>query len=374
MKKKAIVAGAGIAGLALARALYFKGYHVTVIEKNERAVGASIRNFGMVWPIGQPAGELYENALRTKTIWKEVAESSRLWYHESGSLHTAYYEDEWQVLQELYELFIREGRPVQLLHKDAITARFTSVNPNHLIGGLYSETELIVDPRAAIPAVASYFQEQLGIQFIWGKAVTQVETGKVYSGNELFEADIIFICSGADFECLYPELFQQTSITKCKLQMMRFKSDDENFSIGTSLCGGLSLIHYNSFKAAPSLAKLRNRYEAELPDYIAHGIHVMVSQNNLGELTVGDSHEYGLTFDPFDAVSVYELIQKYLSRFAVTSNWKLIQTWNGIYPKMLNGQTQLFLQADKDVYIFNGLGGTGMTMSFGLAEKCIAGL
>ena len=34
----------------------------------------------------------------------------------------------------------------------------------------------------------------------------------------------------------------------------------------------------------------------------------MVSQNGKGELTVGDSHEYGLTFSPFDEAYINDLI------------------------------------------------------------------
>ena len=198
-----------------------------------------------------------------------------------------------------------------------------------------------------------------------------VEKNKVTIGDESIKADIICICSGADFETLYPQKFAALQLTKCKLQMMRFINNDDKLRIGTSLCGGLSLIHYESFKVAPSLPLLKERYQNELGDYLRLGIHVMVSQNGKGELTVGDSHEYGLTFSPFDETYINALITKYPKTFAITGNWKLLQTWHGIYPKMTNGKTDVFLQAEEGVYIINGLGGAGMTLSFGFAEVVI---
>src|SRR5882724_7405761 len=105
----AIVIGTGIAGLATARALAVRGYMVKVIERNERAIGASIRNFGMIWPIGQPGGELYERAMLSRRIWKEVCDDAGIWYDEVGSLHLAYHADEWNVLQELNEIYQYRG-------------------------------------------------------------------------------------------------------------------------------------------------------------------------------------------------------------------------------------------------------------------------
>src|SRR5665213_3339775 len=98
--KSAIVIGAGIVGLATARALVVRGYKVTVFERNERAVGASIRNFGMIWPIGQASGPMFDRAMLSRAIWKEICTEAKIWYNETGSLHLAYHEDELQVISE----------------------------------------------------------------------------------------------------------------------------------------------------------------------------------------------------------------------------------------------------------------------------------
>src|SRR5580700_8819210 len=88
------VVGAGIVGLAHAYLAARSGRTVVVFERNPAALGASVRNFGMVWPIGQPAGRLHEMALRSREIWLEVLQQAKLPCLPTGSLHATYREDE----------------------------------------------------------------------------------------------------------------------------------------------------------------------------------------------------------------------------------------------------------------------------------------
>jgi FAD dependent oxidoreductase TIGR03364 len=371
LQQKAIVVGAGIVGLATARALAIKGYKVTVIDKTQEAIGASIRNFGMLWPVGQPDGALYERAKRTKQIWMECLDGMKQSYNPCGSIHLAYFDDEWAVLEEMHEKFIANQRPVHLFTPAQIAERFSGINQRKLIGGLYSDDEVIIDPRSAIKGLPAYLTATYGVEFIWGTAITGVTKHKANSFDKTFEADIICVCSGADFETLFPSVFAAQPITKSRLQMMRFKHEKSDYKIGTSVCGGLSLLHYKSFAVASSLKALHTRIHQDMSEYVKHGIHVMVSQNAQGELTVGDTHEYGLDFDPFDNHYQNQLVLDYLKQLMHIDDWQITQTWNGIYPVMKNGATDLFITIEPGVYILNGIGGHGMTMSFGFAEEMI---
>ncbi|PWJ60566.1 FAD dependent oxidoreductase TIGR03364 [Dyadobacter jejuensis] len=372
MKPSAIVVGAGIVGLATTRALCEAGYQVTVFDRSSKAVGASVRNFGMVWPIGQPEGKLYDRALRAQQIWKQVLKEGDIWHHQAGSLHMAYHTDELEVMEQ----FVAESspqRPLKILTPAETLAQSQAVNPQGLLGALYSADEMIVDPREAIASIPGYLTEKYGVQFHWDRAVTEIAHPHVSAGGERFSADVIYVCGGADFETLYPDLFREASITKCKLQMLRLESQPNDWKIGPSLCGGLSLIHYDGFKVAPGLTALKERYAEQYPEYLKWGIHVMASQNGLGEITVGDSHEYGLTFDPFDREFVNKMILDYLATFAQFKSPKIAQTWHGIYSKMKDGATEVVLHPEPGVTIVNGLGGAGMTLSFGLCEEVVQG-
>lgn len=365
-----IVVGAGIVGMAHALAAAKRGYKVTVFERNPYAVGASIRNFGMIWPIGQPQGKLRQRALKSREIWTEVAPKAGFHLNQCGSLHLAYREDELAVLQEFVESE-RDNSNVALLSSDEVTAKSPAVIEDGLLSGLWSTTEMIVDPREAIKKLPALLNKEYGIEFHFGTVVTNIEYPNAIAGGEKWTAkEHIFVCSGADFETLYPNVYRESNITKVKLQMIRTVPQPENFSIGTPLCGGLTLTHYSAFSNCPSLVALKDRIAIETPYFPEWGIHVMMSQNNLGELIIGDSHEYGLNPEPFDKVQINKYILDYLKTFVKVPSLEIAETWHGVYAK-LPGKTEFVSHPESGLTVVNALGGAGMTLSFGLAEEII---
>jgi FAD dependent oxidoreductase TIGR03364 len=178
----AIVIGAGIVGLATARALAIRGYRVTVFERNERAVGASIRNFGMIWPIGQATGPLFERAMLSRSIWKEICTEARIWHDEVGSMHLAYHADELQVITEYTEIN-HQYRDCSLLTPAQALQKSPAVKLKGLMGALWSGEEMIVESRVAVGQVAKYLAEKYDVEFHWNTAISVIEHPKVMSGN-----------------------------------------------------------------------------------------------------------------------------------------------------------------------------------------------
>lgn len=370
-QQHAIVIGAGIVGLSLTRALHAKGWKVTVIERHPQAQGASVRNFGMIWPIGQEQGSSLKRAMRSRDIWLEMSQKAGFWAEKTGSLHLAYTDLELKVVKEYVEAMQNQKSAHQLNPQDTLTRSPAAVQQG-LKGALWSEDEVIVDPREAIAKTTRYLESLEGVDFVWNRLISRIEGNSVYSGQRFWSADKVFVCTGADFETLYPELFESTPITKCKVQMMRLVQQPQNWRIGPPLCAGLSFLHYKGFQVAPSLQQLKDVYLEQHKELLELGIHVMVSQNGMGELTVGDSHEYGLNFTPFDIRYINELILNVLKTFAQFRDWEIGSTWHGIYPKMTNGATEFVHQVNEIVTIVNGMGGAGMTLSFGLGEEVVA--
>jgi glycine/D-amino acid oxidase-like deaminating enzyme len=90
------------------------------------------------------------------------------------------------------------------------------------MGGLFSPTEACVNPRKASGLLSKWLAEEFEVQFEWNTTITRVESGHVTTASgDVHPCDQVIICSGADFETLFPVEFSNSGLKKCKLQMLR---------------------------------------------------------------------------------------------------------------------------------------------------------
>ncbi len=366
------VVGGGVMGLAFAHAQAMRGRKVVLFERTDFAIGASVRNFGLLWPIGQAFGPAHDRAMLSREIWTGVIQKAGLWHAPTGSLHLAYAEDELAVLEEYLEINGDGNLGRRLLTREETVKKSQAVRADGLRGALWSPTEINIDPRQAIRNIPAMLRERHGVQLQFGVHVSAISLPKITTTAGDWEVGEAVVCSGADFQALYPEVFRASGMTACKLQMMRTAPQPGQWQLGASLCAGLTLAHYDCFKPCRTLPDVKRRFRAEFPFEADHGIHVLLSQTAPGELTIGDSHHYGLTLEPFDRIDVDDAILKYLRTFAQAPSFEIAERWNGIYPK-LPGRTEFIAHPAPGVTIVNGLGGAGMTLSFGLAEEVMRG-
>ncbi|QOJ00778.1 MAG: TIGR03364 family FAD-dependent oxidoreductase [Phycisphaeraceae bacterium] len=368
------VVGAGIVGIAHAVEAHRRGLSVAVVERGPRAAGASIRNFGMFWPIGQPAGRAFARAMISREVYLDLASKAGFWADPLGSLHAVYHDDEWACVHEFVERARPRGFRVEALGPEDARARCPGLNPQGLRGGLWSDTEIAVDPRQVVARVASWLGTRPGVTVRFSSAATRIEAGAGrprlhLADGSAIDAERIFVCGGDDIETLYPEAFRGAPLTRCKLQMLRTGSQPGGWRLGVHLATGSTLRHYPVFKGLPSLDALSRRFSREHPEFDRWGIHVMASQMQGGELTIGDSHEYGPSPEPFNREAIDDLILGYLRGVLHAPDPRIAERWYGVYLKRTDGHLEFIHEPAPGVRLITGLGGNGMTLSFGLARE-----
>jgi len=362
-----IIVGAGIAGLAHAHAAARRGLRVAVFERSVQAQGASIRNFGFVWPIGQPSGEVLACALRGRETWLEILREGGFWHRPAGSLHIARNDLEAAVIQEFHQMSGSLGYRAELLDAAGAARMNPFVRREGLAGALWSQTEIQVSPAEVIGGLPRFLAERHGVEFHFGTAVREIAPPKVRTARGVFEAGRVIVCSGGDFGALYPEEFRASGISPCKLQMMALDAGIAPGQFPVCVAGGLSMRFYKSFRGAPSLPKLARQVAESKPLYDKWGIHVMAGQAPDGALIAGDSHEYGEP-DPFNKEEIDELIIEELGRMLELPRCRVARRWAGVYARHPE-HWRVRLRPAPGVEIVEALAGSGMTLAFGVAEE-----
>ncbi len=368
--KRAIIVGAGIIGQAHALTALEAGWKVTMLERDGKPLGASVRNFGTLWPIGCAFGAEREQALFGVRRWKQLAQEAGFWINPQGSLSLAYREEAWAVLRE----FSAKGTGsdgFELLEPEEISRRFPAARSDGLRGGLFSREEAVVHPSTAIAALTRLLEAR-GATVQFGTPVIKVLPNAVEtSDGRHFEFDQLVIAAGDEMRLLFPEEFATANLTRCRLQMMRTVPQPASFKLGSIFVSDLTLCHYPAFRDCRSTPKLRERLESELPRHRDWGVHVIAAQHQDGALTLGDSHEYARDFDPDNRSDIDELILDALQRFVRVPDLQIAARWQGIYLKSTIGQTQVVLHPREGVTMVTAMGGLGMTLSWGLARQTV---
>jgi FAD dependent oxidoreductase TIGR03364 len=209
MKYDVAIAGAGILGLAHAYQLARRGLRVLVCERHCRAQGASVRNFGMLWPIGQPSGSLHALARRSLDIWLDVVRAAGLWHERTGSLHLAYHDDEAQVLRE-FVARVRDDQWLgccELWDAKTIVQRVPAIATSGLRVGLWSPVEVAVDPREIIARLPEWLRSAYGVEFVFEAPVLAFDRPAV-------ARPLATTCGSA--ACLYRSRFSRTGARRIR--------------------------------------------------------------------------------------------------------------------------------------------------------------
>ena len=363
-----IVVGAGIVGLAHALAAARRGLKVAVVERDTRAMSASVRNFGFVTVTGQAQGDTRRRALRSREVWAEIAPQAKIEVLQRGAVVVARRAEALAVLEELAAGPMGIG--CELWSAVDIVKRLPAVRAGFL-GALASTHELRVEAREALPRIARWLAERHHVAFTWGSAALGFEGTKLVHSRGTLEGGAIVIAPGAGLASFAPELAAGARVRQCHLQMMRIVPGAVR--LPSVLMSDLSLARYEGFAAQPSASRLRARLERECAEQLAHGIHLIVAQGADGSLVVGDSHHYGDDPDPFASAAVDDLILAELHALLDLREARVVERWVGHYP-VADVQPLLSQALEDRVHAVTVTSGTGMSTAFAIGEETIEAL
>jgi D-hydroxyproline dehydrogenase subunit beta len=358
------VVGAGVVGLAHALHAVDRGLSVAVVERDARAAGASIRNFGHGYVEAQ-SGEALHLGSRSRELWLHLATEAGFWAEETGTLLVARLPEELAVIEE----FVAErGADAARLLSPAETLELAPVSGDGLLGGLWTAGDVRVEPRRAVSRIATWLEGR-GVSFHWQTAATAAEAGRLVTSRGDVEAEAIVVAAGHDLDLLLPDLARRAEIQRCTLQMLRVATPDGR-TIHPGLATGLALLRYSGFRSCPSLGALRDRYLAERPELLELGVNLLVTQQPDGELLLGDTHRYGETTSPFRNEAADELLLSEGARLLGVDRLEVRERWLGVYAWSPDSEFLVAAPSER-VRAVAVTSGIGMTTALGLAERVL---
>jgi FAD dependent oxidoreductase TIGR03364 len=360
------IVGSGIVGLSCARAAALQGLRVVVIDRDAKACGASVRNFGFITVTGQERGAAWARARRTCAIWEDVAQQAGVPVLQRGLWLTTRRQEAAAVLEAFVKTEMGEG--CEILSRAAAYGRCREVVGPDVQAVLHSSVDLRVESREAIPKIAAWLAERLGVKFMRQTTVLCVDPPRLETSRGRVQAAAAIVCPGDDLASLFPQCIAKYNVARCKLQMLRL--ENPGFLLPGAVMSDLGLVRYAGYSALPESRPLRARLEAEQAEHLRHGIHLIAVQSADGSLVVGDSHHYGETPDFFAQERVDQLM---LQEFAAATGVRppaIRERWIGTYAA--SSERTMFIDAPAPgVRLVMITSGTGASTGFAIGEEVV---
>ena len=360
------VVGGGIIGLAHAYVAAKAGRRVCVIERDSRANGASIRNFGFVTVTGQERGESWRLARRTRDIWADIAASANLAVEHQGLYLTARSPEAVEVIEAF--LVTEMGEGCELLRPQAFRSLASDLGGDDLQAVLYSPHEIRVESRTVIPVLTAWLKDVLGVTFFNETVVFEAGPPVLRTSRGPIAAGAVVVCPGDDFVTLYADRIAAYGLKKCRLSMLKLA--DPGFKLPGALMSDLSLTRYRGYSALPQARALEAKLRAEQASHYDNGVHLIVAQGADGGLIVGDSHHYDHLPEPFAPAEaerdILDEYQRALGRAAPA----VLERWTGVYA-VADDRTFLIDTPEDNVRLVIVTSGTGASTGFGIAERVL---
>ncbi len=363
------IVGAGVVGLAHAWHAVRAGLRVVVLERDEFAAGASIRNFGHICTTGQ-AGRAYEYALRARAEWLTLAADAGIPILRQGTVVVARRPEELAVLEEFAA---ERGEDVALL-TPAQTAERLGFEAPGALGGAWLRLDLRLDSPTAIPAVAAHLAA-LGVEFRYRSNVLDVDTGLVTTSHGEVRADRVIVAVGHDVDRFFPEVADAHGVMRCRLRMIEADAPG-GVAVRPGVLTGTSLLRYGGFSGTRAAAALRDVIDRETPELGAHGVNLMFTQRlphseAAGRLVLGDTHHSAVTENPFEDEASDALLLAEFRRLLGSEELTVRRRWRGVYASSSLNDPYLVAEPAPDVIAVSVTSGIGMTTALGLAASVL---
>ncbi|WP_231465454.1 TIGR03364 family FAD-dependent oxidoreductase [Pedobacter sp. Leaf132] len=380
MKQKydLIIIGGGILGTFHAYHALKENKSVLQLEKDNYAVGSTVRNFGQVVPSGME-DKWFEYGRTATNIYKEIQADFDISVRQNGSLYLASDDDEVQLLHELKKHYDGLDYDSSMLSKESTLAKHPALNGQYVKEALFFPQEVSVEPDLMIHRLQRYMSEkfsQYAIIYNTPIVSSEIVGNEVHTQStkgEQFFSDKVIVCNGYEFKLLFPDLFLSSGIVISKLQMMRTVPMPE-VNLEGNILTGLTTRRYESFEHhCPSFNNIST--PAHYEELKKWGIHILFKKAVDGSFIIGDSHEYA-NVDQFDDLGfnlkqfVNELMLTEAQRIVNFDVRKIQHYWAGFYPQH---PTKHIVEYDIDnrIHIRTAIGGKGMTASAGYAAESI---